>query len=60
MPEANRVSHEEMHTMVVGSFAELEQKGFFKKLWSWCRFFYTSYGYSSVLYNIYFWESCAF
>jgi len=53
MPECQNLTHEEMLKKLDSTFAELREKGMFGKIWDWCNFGYSVYGWGSSAWGVY-------
>ena len=53
IPECRDLDHEEMMTMISGTFSELKEKGPLGKMMDWGSFIYQTYGWTSTAYTVY-------
>merc|ERR1712013_141098 len=53
IPECHNLDHDEMLTMITGTFSELKSKGPLGRMQKWGAFIYSTYGYSATAYTVY-------
>eukprot|EP00484_Ammonia_sp_Unknown_P028524 CAMPEP_0197034806 /NCGR_PEP_ID=MMETSP1384-20130603/12774_1 /TAXON_ID=29189 /ORGANISM="Ammonia sp." /LENGTH=333 /DNA_ID=CAMNT_0042464765 /DNA_START=51 /DNA_END=1052 /DNA_ORIENTATION=- len=53
IPECRNLDHEEMMSMITGTFSELKGKGPLGKMMDWGSFVYSTYGWTATAYTVY-------
>lgn len=53
IPECHNLEHEQMLTMITGTFSELKSKGPLGRMQEWGAFIYSTYGYTATAYTVY-------